>query len=226
MLSRVWLFVTPWTVAHQAPLSMGFSRHEYWSGLRFPSSGDLPQSGIKPLTKKYLKHTGDVNPVPIDTGGTACGYRWIWGNVFGVCFFQNKLLAHISVYLVLTILIFESFSTCLVLKPALKKNVWKNYPAFYRVNVWLSWLAILSFLQLCLCFVSDLTFNTQVVSCYGVKFVNISFAIKVTTGGISTDQCDTFNRIKENCFEIVVLEKTLESPLDSKEIKPVNPKGN
>ena len=36
-LSRVRLFVTPWTVAHQAPWSMGFSRHEYWSGLPFPS---------------------------------------------------------------------------------------------------------------------------------------------------------------------------------------------
>ena len=36
-LSRTWLFVTPWTVAHQAPLSMGFSRQEYWSGLPFPS---------------------------------------------------------------------------------------------------------------------------------------------------------------------------------------------
>ena len=35
--SRVWLFVTPWTVAYQDPLSMGFSRHEYWSGLLFPS---------------------------------------------------------------------------------------------------------------------------------------------------------------------------------------------
>ena len=39
---------TPWTVAHQAPLSMGFSRQEYWSGLPFPSSGDLPDPGIKP----------------------------------------------------------------------------------------------------------------------------------------------------------------------------------
>ena len=37
-----------WTVAHQAPLSMGFSRHEYWSGLPFPSPGDLPHPGIKP----------------------------------------------------------------------------------------------------------------------------------------------------------------------------------
>ena len=38
----------PWTVAHQAPLSMGFSRQEYWSGLPFPSPGDLPDPGIKP----------------------------------------------------------------------------------------------------------------------------------------------------------------------------------
>ena len=47
-LSHVRLFATPWTVAHQAPLSMGFSRQEYWSGLPFPSPGDLPDPGIKP----------------------------------------------------------------------------------------------------------------------------------------------------------------------------------
>ena len=47
-LSRVQLFATPWTVAHQAPPSMGFSRQEYWSGLPFPSPGDLPEPGIKP----------------------------------------------------------------------------------------------------------------------------------------------------------------------------------
>ena len=48
LFSRVQLFVTPWTVAHQAPPSMGFSRQEYWSGLPFPSAGDLPNPGIKP----------------------------------------------------------------------------------------------------------------------------------------------------------------------------------
>ena len=47
-LSRVRLFVTPWTVAYQAPLSMEFSRQEYWSGLPFPSPGDLPDPGIEP----------------------------------------------------------------------------------------------------------------------------------------------------------------------------------
>ena len=40
--------MNPWTVAHQAPLSMGFSRQEYWSGLSFPSPGDLPDPGIEP----------------------------------------------------------------------------------------------------------------------------------------------------------------------------------
>ena len=44
----MWLFVTPWTVGHQAPPSTEFSRQEYWSGLPFPSPRDLPNSGIKP----------------------------------------------------------------------------------------------------------------------------------------------------------------------------------
>ena len=47
-LSHVRLFVTPWTVAYQASPSMGFSRQEYWSGLTFPSPGDLPNPGIEP----------------------------------------------------------------------------------------------------------------------------------------------------------------------------------
>ena len=48
LLSRVRLFATPWTVAYQAPLSMVFSMQEYWSGLPFPSPGDLPDPGIEP----------------------------------------------------------------------------------------------------------------------------------------------------------------------------------
>ena len=46
--SHVQLLVTPWTVAHQVLLSMGFSRQEYWRGLPFPSPGDLPGPGIEP----------------------------------------------------------------------------------------------------------------------------------------------------------------------------------
>ena len=47
-LGCVWCFATPRTAAHQAPLSMGFPRREYWSGLPFPSPGSLPNPGIKP----------------------------------------------------------------------------------------------------------------------------------------------------------------------------------
>ena len=50
MLSRVQLFVTPWTVALQDPLSMEFSRQEYWSGLPFPSPGTLLGPGIEPTS--------------------------------------------------------------------------------------------------------------------------------------------------------------------------------
>ena len=48
MLSHVWLFAISWTVACQVPLSMGFPRQEYWSGLPFPPPGDLPNPGIEP----------------------------------------------------------------------------------------------------------------------------------------------------------------------------------
>ena len=50
LLSRVQLFVTPWTVARQAPLSMGFPRQEYWNGLPFPPPGDLPDPGIETVS--------------------------------------------------------------------------------------------------------------------------------------------------------------------------------
>ena len=50
MLSHVWLFATPWTIARQAPLSMGFFRQEYWSELPFPSPGDLPHPGMEPTS--------------------------------------------------------------------------------------------------------------------------------------------------------------------------------
>ena len=50
LLNRVQLFVTPWAVAHQAPMSVEFSRQEYWSGLPCPSPGDLPDPGIEPVS--------------------------------------------------------------------------------------------------------------------------------------------------------------------------------
>ena len=50
LLSHVRLFVTPWIAAHQAPLSLGFLRQEYWGGLPFPSAGDLPDPGVRPIS--------------------------------------------------------------------------------------------------------------------------------------------------------------------------------
>ena len=56
--TRVQLFVTLWTVAHQASLSMGFSRQEHWSGLPFPTPGDLPDPGIEPTSPVALALSG------------------------------------------------------------------------------------------------------------------------------------------------------------------------
>ena len=50
LLNCIQLFAAPWTAAHQAPLSMEFSRQEYWSGLPFPSPEDLPNPGIEPAS--------------------------------------------------------------------------------------------------------------------------------------------------------------------------------
>ena len=63
LLSRVQLFATPWTVAHQDPPSVGFSRQEYWSGLPFPSLGDLPDPGIKPGFPTFQADT--LSSVPL-----------------------------------------------------------------------------------------------------------------------------------------------------------------
>ena len=66
MHSRVWLFVTPRTVAHQAPLSMEFSREQYWSGLQFPPPGNLTDSRIETASPAQadslpLSHLGSLS---------------------------------------------------------------------------------------------------------------------------------------------------------------------
>ena len=79
--SCVRLFSTPWTVAYQAPLSMGFSRQEYWCGLPFPSPGDLPNPGIEPGSPAL--HTdalpseppGKGNPNPAHGGDREKGQK-------------------------------------------------------------------------------------------------------------------------------------------------------
>ena len=56
-------FATLWTATHQAPLSMGFSRQEYWSGLPFPPPGDIPDPGIKPVSFASPVLAGDSIPL-------------------------------------------------------------------------------------------------------------------------------------------------------------------
>ena len=62
-LSHVWLFVTPWPIVCQAPLSLGFSRQEYWSGLPFPPPGDVLNPGIKPWSPALQADSLPSEPV-------------------------------------------------------------------------------------------------------------------------------------------------------------------
>ena len=63
LLSHVQLFANPWTVACQAPLSMGFFRQEYWRGLQFSSPGDLPDPGLNPCLLHLLHWQADSIPL-------------------------------------------------------------------------------------------------------------------------------------------------------------------
>ena len=74
-LSCVQLFATAWTVAYQAPLSMEFSRQEYWSGLPFPSPGDLPDPGTETRSPALQADTLPSEP-PLDLKGSS--YTLLW----------------------------------------------------------------------------------------------------------------------------------------------------
>ena len=90
-LSRVWLFATPRTVAHQASLSMGFSRQDYWSGLLLSSPEDLPDPGIEPqfpaLQADSLPSEPPKKPVTLWT--TIVYPYWIGQNVNTISFFTS-----------------------------------------------------------------------------------------------------------------------------------------
>ena len=133
-------FATPWTVAHQAPLSMGFTRKKYRNGLSFPSSGDLLDPGIEPTS-------------PALTG---------------------------------------RFST-------------PEPPGKFLENCRL--------------------FEISVVNCYG-NYQPQSYDFYSSHKQMWELDHKEGWVLKNWCFQIVVQEKTLENPLDSKEIKPVNPQGN
>ena len=90
----MWLSATPQTIAHQAPLSMGFSRQEYWSGLPFPSPGDLPDPGIKPRSPDcrqilyHLSHQG--SPFHDSAWSYSYSLQSLWNHVIGFMTSHHK----------------------------------------------------------------------------------------------------------------------------------------
>ena len=80
ILSCIQLFVTPWTVAYQVPLSMEFSRHEYYSGLPFPTPGYLPLPGIKPMSLVLSALAGRFFPTD-NTQEVTITYIWLYINL-------------------------------------------------------------------------------------------------------------------------------------------------
>ena len=92
--SRVWIFATPWTIALQAPLSMGFSRKEYWSGMPCPPAGDHPDPGIEPVSP--MSPALQKDSLPLSNWGSPhkpiCSInKWPEGKSI---FFQNSHFFH------------------------------------------------------------------------------------------------------------------------------------
>ena len=90
LLSCVLFFATSWTIARQAPLSKEFSRQEYWSGLPFPTPGDLPDLGIKPSLMHLLHWQVDSLPLR-RLGSPRCYCKW---HYFLNCFTACSLLVY------------------------------------------------------------------------------------------------------------------------------------
>ena len=110
--SHVWHFATPRTVAHQTPPSMGFSRQEYWSGLPFPSPGDLPNPGIEPRSPALQADalTSEPPGKPL--------YQCIWKSYFVGTNFRNDNVHCLAFYLVFCSAF--NLDCCCCWKPTLK----------------------------------------------------------------------------------------------------------
>ena len=134
-LSPVWLFVTLWTVAYQAPPSMEFSRQENWSGLPFPSPGNLPDPGIKPGLP-YCRQTF------YRLSHQATSYAWHQliseFEKLNLEIENNHLHLIYSPLTLFSILCLEIYSTL----PILKINPWKGITFFYKPNICSLWLQL------------------------------------------------------------------------------------
>jgi len=92
--SHIWLFATLWTIAHQAPLSMGFSRQEYWSGLPFPPPIYIWASQEALVVKNQPANTGDIRDTGLIPGSGRSSASWeahIYGNPLQYSCLQNSM---------------------------------------------------------------------------------------------------------------------------------------
>ena len=133
-LSHVWLFGTPWIVAHQAPLSMGFLGQEYWSALPFPSPGDLPNPGLNlrppswwagslPLSHQGSPESrGQSRQNPRSRGALSGNSIWTTGRVTGFnSFCCSVVFEHFPTWYMVT---YENNNS---------KNKYRNISSF---NLW------------------------------------------------------------------------------------------
>ena len=98
MLSRVWPFVSPWATACQAPLSREFSRQEYWSGLPFPSPGDLPNPGIKPMSPASSALAGRFFTTEVPGNPKATWVPWKSKETIFPCPEHSKIVTEYASY--------------------------------------------------------------------------------------------------------------------------------
>ena len=97
LFSCVRLFATPWTVAHQAPLSMEFSRQEHWSGLPFPSPGVLPHSGNEPTSLALAGRCFTPEPPGKPVYTYAGLFIYIYINIYiNIYIFGDASLSHVT----------------------------------------------------------------------------------------------------------------------------------
>ena len=153
LLSCVRLFATPWTVAYTAPLSMGFSRQEYWSGLPFPSPGDLPNPGIEPRSP-----TLQADALSSEPPGKPVWSIWHLTAKWCLCFF-NMLSSFVVAFL--------SRSKCLLISWLISQSSDfgtqenKIFHCFHFCPINLSW--------------SDGT------KCHDLSFLNVEFKANLFT---------------------------------------------
>ena len=125
-----WLFLAPWTVAFQATLSMGFPRQEYWSGLPFPSSGHLPNPGIKPASPALAGG--------FFTSSTTFGKPYIWltkrknyyKSIFFFCIPDFNIYSCISLFFPSS----DNFMSEVISKDSCKKKVYLFLPVCTSVH--------------------------------------------------------------------------------------------